>query len=280
VGRWPVKGSWLKNAQIAHYKAEKPEGPYQHVETVFAKEGVTYFNPQISKVDDLYVLVYSYKKAKTPNVQQQIGMATSKSLNGPWKESPHNPIIYPSLKPGTANCLHASNATFVKTPDGKYRIYYKSMSDKYSRPYLRTISMAAADNIEGPYENYSGNPLISYAEHGLDIEDPYAFYYNGSYYMILEDRMGVAGFLTGKERPKVIHKGGSRGGLIYKSVDGIAWGRPETGYLSNSSYFNEQTHRFERPHILWKDGQPDYLFLALNKGKYNTSSGAVLKIER
>ena len=40
------------------------------------------------------------------------------------------------------------------------------------------------------------NPVISYAEAGLDVEDPYNFIYKGKYYMMLEDRMDVASTYT------------------------------------------------------------------------------------
>jgi hypothetical protein len=48
---------------------------------------------------------------------------------------------------------------------------------------------------------------------------------------------------------------------IYHSTNhhhyGISWGRPEVGDQSNSFYFQEDTQRFERPHILGKnEAQP------------------------
>jgi hypothetical protein len=110
---------------------------------------------------------------------------------------------------------------------------------------------------------------------GLDIEDPYAFYYQGTYYMIVEDRMGVKGALEGHPKPGRIKAGGNRPGLIYTSKDGITWDRPQMGYNTNSHYFDEELSRTERPHILWKDGKPEYLFLA-NHG--SQEAGFYLKI--
>jgi hypothetical protein len=159
--------------------------------------------------------------------------------------------------------------------DGKYRIYYKSISDR--TPPRRTISLAIADQIDGPWVNHPDNPLISYEHLGLDIEDPYAFYYKGSYYMIVEDRMAVRDALEGHPLPdNQIKPGGNRPGLIYTSKDGINWGRPEIGYQTNSFYFKEELSRTERPHILWKDDEPEYLFLA-NHG--SREAGFFLKIE-
>ena len=271
----PYSGSWITDSKIVHFVADSPEGPYTFVDTTFSSDTATYHNPQISKVGDIYVLVYLGKGNSSPNLHQSIGIATAKSLYGPWKESPNNPIIKPSYIPGSANAIHASNPTFLVDEDGRYRIYYKSISDR--NPPRRTISLATADHFDGPWVDHPDNPLISYEDLGLDIEDPYAFYYKGRYYMIVEDRMAVRDALEGHPLPaKEIKPGGNRPGLIYTSKDGIDWGRPEIGYQTNSNYFNEELSRTERPHILWKDGEPEYLFLA-NHG--SREAGFILKIE-
>jgi hypothetical protein len=270
----PNNSSWTRSSKIVHYIADSPEGPYTFVDTTFASDTATFHNPQISKVDDTYVLVYLWRGKSCPNSYQSVAIATAKSLNGPWKNSPNNPIIKPSNIPGSPNATHASNPTFLVDEDGKYRIYYKSISDR--KPSYRTISLATADHIEGPWVDHPDNPLITYEDLKLDIEDPYAFYYKGTYYMIVEDRMAVKDALEGHPLPdKEIKRGGNRPGLIYKSKDGINWGRPEIGYQTNSYYFNEELSRTERPHILWKDGKPEYLFLA-NHG--SNEAGFFLKI--
>ena len=58
--------------------------------------------------------------------------------------------------------------------------------------------MAISDKIDGPYVDHPGNPLISFKELNRDIEDPYAFFYKDSYYMIVEDRMSIADTLSGE----------------------------------------------------------------------------------
>jgi hypothetical protein len=274
----PYSGSWVKDSKIVHFVADSPKGPYEFVDTTFSSHTVTYHNPQVSKVGDTYVLVYLIKDKTTPRVQQQIGIATTKSLDDPWVESPHNPIIRASGKMDNANIIHASNPTFLVDAEGKYRIYYKSITDKYKPKQYREISLAISDNIEGPYENYKENPLITYADRGLDIEDPYAFYYKGMYYMIVEDRMDVKSALEGNPSPqKEIELGGNRPGLIYKSKDGINWERPEVAYKTNSFYFDVELARTERPNILWKDGQPECLYLACHDD--DPTAGFFLKIE-
>ena len=54
------------------------------------------------------------------------------------------------------------------------------------------------------------------------------------------------------------------------------WERPEFSYNTDAHYFGKELSRTERPHILWKDGKPEYLFLA-NHG--SREAGFYLKIE-
>lgn len=274
----PNSGRWIKDSKIVHFVADGVEGPYKFVDTTFSSPSSTYHNPQVSKVGDKYVMVYLIKDRTTPRIEQQIGIATTTSLNEPWVESPYNPIIKASGMMEGTNIIHASNPTFLVDEAGKYRIYYKSVTDKYKPNQFREISLAISDDIEGPYENHKANPLISYADMGLDIEDPYAFYYKGMYYLIVEDRMDVKSALEGNQ--KTLDKkqlGGKRPGLIYQSKDGIRWGRPEIGYNTNSFYFNQELARSERPNILWKNGKPEYLFLACHDE--DPTAGYFLKIE-
>ena len=117
----PNSGRWNTDSKIVHFAADSPKGPYVFVDTTFSCDTATYHNPQISKVDDTYVLVYLWKGNSSEGLHQCIGIATAKSLNGPWKESPNNPIIRPSNVPGSPNARHASNPTFLVDEDGKFR---------------------------------------------------------------------------------------------------------------------------------------------------------------
>jgi len=278
VSSIPNDGVWSSSSTIVHFVADSPEGPYQFVDTVFSSPTASYHNPQISKVGDTYVLVYMLRDNTKKSNPQEIGIATTKSLDDSWIESPYNPIIKGSGRMDNANIIHASNPTFLVDADGRYRIYYKSITDKYLPKQYREISLAISDNIEGPYKNYTNNPLISYAEMETDIEDPYAFYYKGMYYMIVEDRMDVRSALEGQIVPQEkIKKGGLRPGLIYHSKDGINWSIPEIGYHTNQYYFNDTLARCERPHILWKNGLPECLFIACHDN--DPTAGFFLRIE-
>ncbi|CAA6690009.1 MULTISPECIES: glycoside hydrolase family protein [unclassified Lentimonas] len=265
----PLKGgNWKNNSKVVHWVADKPEGPYELLGDVFVSKEASYHNPQISKVGDTYVLVFLLNRHKDANgSRQEVGIATAKSLMGPWTESPHNPVLAATEQNGQ----HASNPTLVVAPDGQFRIYHKTLGKRG----LREISLATSDKIEGPYEVYEENPVLSYADKKIDIEDPYAFYYNDMYYMIVEDRQNVKGMLEGTHLGKA-RPGGFRPGLIYQSKDGIDWGIPKVGYQTNEIYYGHELARSERPSILWKNGKPDYLFLACHDE--DSTAGYILKI--
>ena len=279
--RWPKDSKmagWTSKAEVAHAVADKPEGPYKVLGTALRgrKEvgwADSIFNPTIHKIDGRFAIFFAGRDVKHQGLNQQIGVATADSLEGPWR-SAAAPIIPFSGKPGTWNCLHASNPAFLRHPNGQYWIYYKGISDT-TNPPLRTIGLAIADRLEGPYRDHPNNPLISYIERGLDIEDPYAFHYGKKFYMLTEDRMGVLESEPGRTRDAV---GGMRPGLLYESEDGIHWGQPKIGYGASDEYFKEPRNRLERPQILWKNGEPDYLFMAFKGGKNGLSSGTVLKV--
>jgi hypothetical protein len=270
----PKNGHWGTDSIIQHFTADSVEGPFKLVDIPFQSKNTTYHNPQFSKVGDIYVLVYLMNDpAKLPGRVQAIGISTAKSLDGPWTDSPHNPVLKPSDIPANFRATHASNPTFINDREGKYRIYYKGISD--AEDAYRTINLAMSDSITGPYLDHEANPLISYENIKRDIEDPYAFFYKDTYYMITEDRMDIKGALEGAAVNSKIIPGGMRPGLLYTSCDGIEWGIPELGYNTNKFYFNEELSRSERPHILWRDGEPEYLFLANHS---SNEAGYYLKI--
>ena len=90
--------------------------------------------------------------------------------------------------------------------------------------------------------------------------------------------MGVKNALEGNQIPdSLIRAGGNRPGLIYESKNGINWGIPEVGYQTNNFYFGHKLARTERPHILWKDGEPECPFLACHDK--DPSAGFFLRIQ-
>ena len=181
-----------------------------------------------------------------------------------------------------------SNPAFVRTPEGACRLYYKGWNIEDWNKDLATgmrpatedcgvntnrqYGLAISTKPDGPYTKYEKNPIINMRERIEDAqaEDAYVWIEDGVYKMVLRDM----GFFNHEF------------GLYMESRDGIDWSAdPKIAYLDSRHYLPEPPNgldregRLERPQLLMKDGKPEYLFCALAGGRYNTSSGVVLKIK-
>lgn len=283
--RWLSKygmSGWIHKCEIAHAVADKPEGPYEFKEVVLApREGffdaTTCHNPHIQKVDDTYYLFYMGNSNGKTNTKR-IGLAWSKSLNGPWQRN-DGPILEVGTE-GSWDDHCTTNPAFLVHPSGEFWLYYKSWNtEEYINPPAgskirgnRKYGLATGKSPLGPYKKYQGNPVIDFSVRGNNeqLEDAYVWYENETFYLIARD-MGFVNHETG---------------LIFTSKDGLNWSDPEIAYYGVGHYVEEppapkhlkRYGRFERPQILLKDGKPTYLFTTSQGGKYNTASGFVFKI--
>lgn len=268
--RWPSSipfdEGWRYRSEIAHYISEQPEGPFHLVEVIGKGKGEGYWNavgfhnPSIKKIDGKYVLVYiSNDGAPNHGPNQRIGMMVSDSLNGPWKEVPN--VKEPLLSPPSDTSIWCydsgcgvNNPTLLKHPDGRYFLYFKSMSGP--RPGGKvSMGLAIADRLEGPYIIQS-EPITN---NDRTIEDGYAFIWRNHICLLTTDNHGILEY---------------GGGLLWVSKDGINFNEePLSGfhhfgnhYLkgkipqnANARYTNQV--KFERPQLLFKDnGGMDYLY--------------------
>ncbi len=284
--RWDARkgmGGWINGSEIAHAIASRPEGPYEQIGTVLAPRGKGYFdgttchNPHIQQVGDRYFLFYIGNLNGKTNTKR-IALATADSLYGPW-ERPDMPL----LEAGEAGAWDdhcTSNPAFLKHPDGRYWLYYKSWNtEEYEHPVdpairgNRKYGLAIAEKPEGPYIKYAGNPVIDYSSlgHNRQLEDGNVFMEDGRFYMLARD--------MGRFDHEV--------GIILESEDGIHWSEPKISYFGVSHYMQQppapphlkKYGRFERPQILVQNGRPTHLFVTSQGGRYQTASPFVFEIK-
>ena len=291
--RWPNEAKhqgWITCCEIAHAVADTPEGPFETVDVAVAPrggdwwDGKTCHNPTIHKVGDKYVLFYMGTSDGTVYTKR-VGMATSDSLYGPWKRV-DKPLIEPDTDPDAWNSVCTTNPAFVQHPNGELWLYYKSWratdwekdlagglrvaTSDVGRHTNRQYGLAKAMKLEGPWEKVGDGPIIDLSHLGENAqsEDAYIWIEDGKFKMIMRDM----GFWNHEY------------GLYFESEDGQNWSEPQIGFWNSHRYFDEAPNgldregRFERPQLLMRDGKPEYIFVAFRGGKYNTSSGAVLKI--
>jgi hypothetical protein len=282
--RWLDKygmGGWIHKCEIAHAVADRPEGPYEFVETVLAPrtgyfDATTCHNPHIQFVDGKYCLFYMGNcNGKTDT--KRIGLATADSLFGPWQR-PDEPLL-PAGTDGAWDDHCTTNPAFVKHPNGQFWLYYKAWnSDEYENAAPGSIrgnrkyGLAIADQLTGPYAKYEGNPVIDFSGEGANqqLEDAYVWFEDGKFKLIARD-MGFFDHYVG---------------LIFESENGLNWSLPKIAYAGAKNYVDEppapkhlrRYGRFERPQLLMKEKKPEYLFTTAQGGKHMTASGFVFKI--
>ena len=280
AARWPHVSKhegWTSESEIAHYMADSPEGPFKFIDVVL--KGTQHdtwdkyapHNPTIHKVDDNYVLLYiansDYHKPFHPS-NQKIGMAISKSLNGPWKKVGVDGCI---LKPSEDSSFWnykawngVNNPAFLKNPKGGYMMYFKSGGPKVG---FAQMGVAFSDKLEGPWKMYN-HPVT---KNNVTIEDGYAFIYKDEICLLTTDNHGI------------IQEGC---GLIWSSEDGINFTSYEKGFHRPEKYIPKEIiskakllkgayAKFERPQVLLINGKVSYLYVpctANMNGKESTAS--------
>ncbi len=260
--RWPeetkVDPGWRSHSEIAHYVADKPEGPFKFSDVALTGTGkdtwdkIAVHNPAIHKVGDKFVLLYiSNNNPNQPPhpANQCIGMAISDKISGPWKRVGKDGLILkPPVNPDFWNYKATNgvnNPAFIQHPDGGFFLYFKSEGGK--------MGLAIAENLEGPYVQLP-HP-VTYNEQS--VEDGYAFIYQDKFCLLTTDNHGM------------IKKGG---GVLWTSNDGIRFTEAEAGFHRINDYVNpdemknKKKHyggditKFERPQVLLINGKPKYMY--------------------
>lgn len=281
ASRWSKEfgfGNWVTNSQIVRAVSKTPAGPYEFAEVVLPARGKKYFdgcathNARIVKSGAYYVLYYfgtSYADiahigddvwatglAQKAWMKKRIGMAWSTSVYGPWHRS-DKPILEP--RPGRWDASITSNPSPVVLPSGEVYLLYKSSAKNYDPPLL--LGAAKAKSFKGPYKRIADEPIFHFHnEHQLDndVEDPFVWWENDHYELIMKDRFG---HICGEEG----------GGIHAHSKDGISWALsdPIKAYSKNILWDNGTSSyqaNFERPFLLFENNKPTHLFAATGSG--------------
>ena len=93
--RWPaaegMEGWYGRNAEIAHFVAERPEGPFTYVGKVMTtdmfpdpKTMSAPHNPRLEYVDGKYILLYICQNPSRQG-KMRVGMMIADRLEGPWR---------------------------------------------------------------------------------------------------------------------------------------------------------------------------------------------------
>lgn len=274
--RWPDKyemqPGWLFYSEVVRASSDTPEGPYEFEEVVLPQRDPCYFdgrmthNPSIRKSGDTYLLFYigtSYINPLKPGAEnmptkfsdpwvreiwsrKRIGLATSKSIFGPW-ERQDEPILKP--RPDHWDNGITSNPSPFVMDDGSIYMAYKSSKpidpDYHLQPF--NIGIARADNWHSPFERISDKPALDVPEGDHFLEDPFLWHADGKFHMIMKD---IKGSYSKKDGC----------GIYAHSKDALEWtfGDPVIAYTRDVEWKDgvEEVGQIERPQLVFdKNGK-------------------------
>lgn len=280
ASRWPksltFKPHWLTNSEIVRAVSDTAEGPYTFQEVVLPARGNSYWdgmmthNPTIHKSGDTYLLYYTgttYEGERpdplhqvpmgSPRIQevrqnQRIGLATSRSIYGPWKRM-DQPIL--QTRPGCWDSTMTTNAAPCVLADGRVLLIYKSSSGEGAK--LR-LGAAMAESYNVPYERLKDEPIFDFTATGDHVEDPYVWHNGNNFELIMKD---MHGGICGEKF----------GGVHAVSEDGIHWDVSQQPLAySRTVRWDDGTitlqGHVERPQLLIRDGKPTHFFAATANG--------------
>ena len=293
ASRWskmlPFHPGWMVGSEIVHATSKTPEGPYKFEDVALGARGTQFWdgkschNPKIVKYKDTYILYYMgsthpFEAITKENVNafdlsskwciaarwgKRIGIATSKSPNGPWKRL-DKPII--DVKPNSYYSFLTSNPSPLIKKDGSVVLlfkgrHYKEDGIKHSD---MSIGVATAPSYDGEYTVIGDKPLFSMERFG-EVEDPHMWSDKDGYHMIAKDQRGkITGF--------------AGDGLLAHSADGINWTIDDNpkAYTKTVKWNNGKTIKqgqLERPFVLIEEGKPTHLFFATMNGAGGFKNG-------
>jgi hypothetical protein len=277
ASRWPrsltFQPHWLTNSEIVRATSPTPEGPYTFAEVVLPPRGREFWdgrmthNPTIHRAGKTYLLYYTGTTYDGPTPapgqpcteaqrrqarnQQRIGLATAPSPAGPWTRR-DAPII--DTRPGKWDAILTANPAPLVHDDGSVLMIYKSRS---ARDDKMRHGLVRAAHFDGPYERVQDEPIFP-EESANAVEDPFLWWEDGCYQVLVHDVLGHVGGETDcighGTSPDALHWTWSQPGLACSRT--IRW---SDGRVTRHP-------RVERPQLLFQDGRPTHLFVSTGEG--------------
>ncbi|ANE45735.1 hypothetical protein SY83_04825 [Paenibacillus swuensis] len=270
---------WLFNCEIVRAVSDTPEGPYEFAEVVLGRrdkrlfDGMNQHNPSIKYWNGTYYLYYfgttyggpvpeagepiSIERATEVWNRKRIGLATSKSVFGPWTRM-DTPLLEPRM-PGYWDCTITTNPSAAILPDGTTYMIYKSR--EYVGSTLQ-LGIVKAPHPAGPFERISDQPIFRFENPDFHVEDPFLWVEDGRFHVIMkDDYKNNSGGITGEWGA----------GVYATSEDCLTWHiHPEPiSYTRNVAWDDGKTSsqsNLERPNLLFHEGKPTHLFVATGNG--------------
>lgn len=100
-------------------------------------EGLSLEGPKVKKIGDYYYYLNAEGGTAGPATSHMVVVARSKSVNGPWENSPYNPLIH------TYNVndhwWSKGHGSLIDTPDGRWYCIYHAYENNYTNLGRQTL---------------------------------------------------------------------------------------------------------------------------------------------
>ena len=282
---------WKVRGEIAHFIGDSPTGPFT-ISDVPIHNGnlpAPQFSPhnvRVHKLGDVYCMIYIVQTSDSQH-DQKICLATAPTLDGPWtlQGDRHDGVVveadptgwttdipYSTMDPSgwTAGSWLGTDNPDIVYFNGQYIIYFKAGRDLESTHY----GYAVSDHLTHGYVKCT-QPITDNIGY---IEDANAWVANDRVYMLTTDNFGLNSGIRGA-------------GILWESTDGFSFqlANAQVGFGLFSDYTtipaNSATpyigeHKFERPALLFQNGQPTYFYApsGVNIEGIDATASYVLKI--
>lgn len=277
AARWPRELPFFDGykcySEIVHAVSKTPEGPYRVHGAALPARGEGYWdgrmthNPTVLRYGDLYLLFYIgatyagsaptaeelHQKMTTKPAESyasiRIGLATARSVYGPWKRR-DAPILLP--RPGKWDSTVVTNPAPCVLADGRILMLYRS-----NTPQGLRVGAAIAAGPDAPFERASDEPVLRFSGNN-NVEDPFLWRAGDHCELLAKD---MTGGITGEKHA----------GIHAVSPDGLNWtlSDPPKAYSRTVRWSDGATTTqgcLERPQLLIEEGVPTHLFAATGDG--------------
>jgi len=100
-------------------------------------EGLCLEGPKLRKIGDYYYYLNAEGGTAGPPTSHMVVMARSKSINGPWENSPYNPIIHTYDR--NERWWSKGHGSLIDTPDGKWNVVYHAYENSFTSLGRQTL---------------------------------------------------------------------------------------------------------------------------------------------
>ena len=129
-----VSGGWRK--QLTPDGLDTVEGTLEHVydgwvyPEDWVTEGMCLEGPKLKKIGDWWYYISAEGGTAGPPTSHMVVVARSKSLDGPWENSPYNPLV--RTWNATDRWWSKGHGSLIDTPDGRWYVVYHSYENGFT----------------------------------------------------------------------------------------------------------------------------------------------------